>query len=96
MTDIFADHILPDVVKNARLGFQAIRTVARLPQSTAKSIWILGIKFAELFRAAVGFPSRDSKGPIHLTLDGVMVELEFVHHREDVAAKIAKALPQQE
>lgn len=96
LPDILAHHVVPDVVDNPQLRLHAAGAIARLPKCTTKPICIFGIKFTELFRAAVRFGSSNGEGPIQLALNGIVVELELVYHGEDVTPQVSEALAQQE
>lgn len=96
LPDVLSDHVVPDVVDNPQLRLHAAGAVARLPERAAKPICIFGIKFAELFGAAVRFGPGDGVGPVQLALNGIVVELELVRHGEDVTPQVPETLAQQE
>lgn len=96
MSDIFSNHVLPDVVRDPQLGIHAFRTFTGFPELAAKSICVCGIEFAQLLWPAVRFTPGNGKCSVHLPFHRVVVELEIVNHREDVSPKVSEAFSQQE
>lgn len=93
---VLPKHVVSQVVKHSSPHWCVWGAVAWLLQDAHQPVCVFAVELAELCRPAVILPSCDAVSPVELLLYGVVVEVQVPHHRQDVAAQVADALPQQE
>lgn len=92
---VFPNEVLLQVLKGSRLGLHPGRPVEGLREEADEAIRLLGVVVAELGGAAVRPAARNGVRPIQLPLDGVVVRLPPVRHRQGEATQVIAALAQQ-
>lgn len=92
---IFPDEVLLQVLKGSGLGLYPGGPVEGLLQEADEAIRFLGVVVAEVCRAGMGPAAGDGIGAIKFPLDGVVVSLPVVGHRQGETTQVIATLAQQ-
>lgn len=92
---IFPDEVFLQVLKGPCLGLHPGRAVEGFFEKADEAVRFLGVVVAEVSRAAVGPATGDGIGAVDLPLDGIVVCLPAVGHRQGKATQVIATLTQQ-
>lgn len=92
---IFPDEVLLQVLKRSGLGLYPLGPIEGLLEEADEAIGFLGVVMAEVCRADVGPATGDGIGTIKFPLDGVVVRLPVVRHRQSKTTQVIATLAQQ-